>query len=50
MLLKNSPYKGQATYALVEELAASSLKTDPGAYRAEFVQLVKKAKALTGKP
>jgi len=50
MLLKNSPYKGQATYALVEELAGASLTNDPGAYRAEFVQLVKKAKALTGQP
>jgi Ca-activated chloride channel family protein len=48
MLLKQSPYKGQASYALVEELAMSSMTHDPGAYRAEFLQLVKKAKALTG--
>ena len=50
MLLKESPYKGTATYALVEELAAGSLTNDPGAYRAEFVQLVKKAKQLANKP
>ncbi|QEL17097.1 YfbK domain-containing protein [Limnoglobus roseus] len=50
MLLKQSPYKGQANYALVEELAASSMAHDPGAYRAEFLQLVKKAKALSKQP
>ncbi len=50
MLLKESPYKGTATYALVEELAAGSLTHDPGAYRAEFLQLVKKAKQLANKP
>ena len=50
MLLKESPYKGKATYALVEELAAGSLTHDPGAYRAEFLQLVKKAKQLANKP
>ncbi len=50
MLLKESPYKGTATYALVEELAAGSLTNDPGAYRAEFLQLVKKAKQLANKP
>jgi Ca-activated chloride channel family protein len=48
MLLKNSQYKAQANYALVEELVAASLTNDPGAYRAEFLQLVKKAKALSG--
>ncbi len=48
MLLKQSPYKGQASYALVEELAQSAMTHDPGQYRAEFLQLVKKAKALTG--
>ena len=50
MLLKESPYKGIATYALVEELAAGSMTHDPGAYRAEFLQLVKKAKQLANKP
>jgi len=50
MLLKESPYKGTSTYALVEELAAGSMTHDPGAYRAEFVQLVKKAKQLANKP
>ncbi len=48
MLLKQSPYKGQASYALVEELAQSAMTHDPGQYRAEFLTLVRKAKALTG--
>lgn len=48
MLLKQSPFKGQASYALVEELAMSAMTHDPGSYRAEFLQMVKKAKALTG--
>jgi Ca-activated chloride channel family protein len=48
MLLKQSPYKGQASYALVEELAQSAMTHDPGQYRAEFLSLVKKAKSLTG--
>lgn len=48
MLLKQSPYKGQASYALVEELAQSAMTHDPGQYRAEFLSLVRKAKALTG--
>jgi Ca-activated chloride channel homolog len=48
MLLKQSPYKGQASFALVEELAQSAMTHDPGQYRAEFLGLVRKAKALTG--
>lgn len=48
MLLKQSPFKGQSSYALVEELAQSALTHDPGAYRAEFLQMVRKAKSLTG--
>ncbi|MGK2908502.1 MAG: YfbK domain-containing protein [Sphingobium sp.] len=49
MLLRDSQYKGSANYALVEELAGASMTEDPGAYRAEFLQLVKKARALAGK-
>jgi Ca-activated chloride channel family protein len=53
MTLRNSPYKGNSSYALVLELVESAKKRDPGAfgeYRAEFVELVKKAKSLAGKP
>lgn len=50
MLLRDSPYKGNSNYAVVRELAQAAMKHDPGAYRAEFVDLVRKAKALSGKP
>ena len=50
MLLRDSPHKGDGSFALVQELAESARKHDPGAYRAEFVDLVKRAKQLSGKP
>lgn len=50
MLLKDSPYKGHSNYKLVEELAGAATKHDPSGYRAEFLELVKKAKTLSGKP
>ncbi len=53
MMLKDSPYKGSSNYGLVLELAASAKKREPGAhgeYRTEFIELVKKAKTLSGKP
>jgi Ca-activated chloride channel homolog len=49
MMLRDSPYKGQSNYGLVLELAEAAKKHDPGQYRAEFIELVKKAKALSGK-
>jgi Ca-activated chloride channel family protein len=49
MLLKDSPHKGHSNYGLVLELAEAAKKHDPGGYRAEFVELVKKAKSLAGK-
>jgi len=49
MLLRDSAYMGQSNYGLVLELAAAARKHDPSGYRAEFVELVKKAKALSGK-
>ncbi len=49
MLLKNSPYKGSANYGLVLELAQSAVSHDPNGYRAEFIDMVKKAKSLAGK-
>jgi len=53
MLLRDSPYKGSSNYGLVLELAASAKKREPGAhgeYRTEFIELVKKAQTLSGKP
>lgn len=50
MLLKDSPYKGHSNYQLVLELAGAATKHDPSGYRAEFLELVKKAKTLSGKP
>lgn len=50
MLLRDSPYKGGASFALVLELAEAARKHDPGEYRAEFVELVKRAKAISGRP
>jgi Ca-activated chloride channel family protein len=49
MLLRDSPHKGNATYAAVTELAQSSRGADLSGYRGEFLQLVEKAKALSGK-
>ncbi|HJZ93895.1 MAG TPA: VWA domain-containing protein [Gemmataceae bacterium] len=50
MLLRDSPYKGGSSYALVLELAEAAKKHDPSGYRAEFIELVRKAKTLSGKP
>jgi Ca-activated chloride channel family protein len=50
MLLRDSAYKGNANYAVTLELAEAAKKHDPGGYRAEFIDMVKKAKALSGKP
>ncbi len=49
MLLRDSPYKGNSNYAVIQELAGAAMKHDPSGYRAEFVELVKKAKGLAGK-
>jgi Ca-activated chloride channel family protein len=43
LLLRNSEYKGQATYDQVLALAGKARGEDPEGYRAEFIQLVKKA-------
>ncbi|HEV3023866.1 MAG TPA: YfbK domain-containing protein, partial [Pirellulales bacterium] len=47
MLLRQSPHRGNATWDAVVELAQEGLADDPGGYRAEFVELVRKAKALS---
>ncbi len=46
MLLRGSPFKGNLTYPGVLEIASSALGNDPSGYRAEFVDLVRKAQQL----
>lgn len=46
MLLRNSPYRGKATFDSILEIAQSSKGGDEKGYRAEFVRLVKRAKSL----
>ena len=48
MLLRNSEFKGDATYAGVKEIAESASNRDSHGYRKEFVEMVSKAKELTG--
>ena len=43
MLLRDSKYKGSATYGMVKNLVSESLDFDPQGYRAEFLELVSKA-------
>jgi Ca-activated chloride channel family protein len=50
MLLRDSPYKGNLTYAAVLELAAASRDSDQEGYRAEFIDLVKMAQGLAEPP
>lgn len=46
MVLRNSEYKGEATLPLVAKIAAGALGPDQGGYRAEFLDLVRKAETL----
>ncbi len=46
MVLRNSEYKGEATLPLVAKIAAGALGPDRGGYRAEFLDLVRRAEAL----
>jgi len=48
MLLRDSPHKGNANYDAVLEFAQGALGDDPQNYRHEFLDLVKKAKSLSG--
>jgi Ca-activated chloride channel family protein len=49
MCLRGSPNKGQANVSAVLELATEGAANDPGGYRKEFVELVKRAKQLGAK-
>jgi Ca-activated chloride channel family protein len=46
LLLRDSQYKGNLTYAAVLELAQAGLGSDEHRYRAEFVEMIRRAKAL----
>jgi len=46
MLMRDSSFKGDAGFEQVIRIAQSSLGTDTGGYRTEFVNLVKKARAI----
>ena len=46
MILRNSPHKGTATLDAVLELADEGKGKDEKGYRADFLDLVKKTKAL----
>lgn len=48
MLLRNSPYKGDATFAAVAEIADAARDNDEHGYRQEFLELVHQAKELSG--
>jgi Ca-activated chloride channel family protein len=48
MILRVSPHRGAATLAAVAELAQQGLGRDEGGFRAEFLTLVQKTRALTG--
>ncbi|MCH8047648.1 MAG: VWA domain-containing protein [Planctomycetes bacterium] len=49
MLLRNSPHKGDATYDAVLEIAGSAVGQDEHKYRAEFLQMVRRAKRISTK-
>ncbi len=46
LLLRDSQYKGNLTFAAVVELAQSGLGKDEHGYRAEFLEIVRRAAAL----
>ncbi|HJQ82154.1 MAG TPA: von Willebrand factor type A domain-containing protein [Lacipirellulaceae bacterium] len=46
LLLRDSQYKGNLTYAAALELAQAGLGSDEHGYRAEFVEMIRRAKTL----
>ena len=49
MILRDSKYRGNASFAQILELAEAALADDAQGRRGEFVALVKKAQQLSGK-
>jgi Ca-activated chloride channel family protein len=50
MLLRDSEFRGDATFATVARLAGAALGPDAGGYRAEFLDLVRRAESLRNGP
>ncbi|MCA9406055.1 MAG: DUF3520 domain-containing protein, partial [Candidatus Omnitrophica bacterium] len=50
MLLRNSEFKGNSSYEHVISAAQAGRGADPFGYRAEFINLVNKARALDNRP
>jgi Ca-activated chloride channel homolog len=46
MLLRDSEYKGNATFNTVAQWAQQCMGADPNGYRVGFIQLVRKAQAI----
>jgi Ca-activated chloride channel family protein len=46
LLLRDSKYRGEATYRLAEELAVSTLRGDHAGYRAQLLELIRTAQHL----
>lgn len=46
MLLRNSPHRGDASFAAVRQLAGDALGSDPGRHREGFLRLVQNAERL----
>lgn len=49
MILRDSPHRGDTTCATVLDMAQGAVANDASGYRAEFVELVKKAQAMSPK-
>jgi len=48
MVLRNSPHCGELNLSAVEEFAAGATGEDPHGYRAEFVEMIRRAKQIQG--
>ena len=46
LLLRDSPHRGHTTYGSVLEIAGAAKGADKHGYRAEFLEIVKRAQAL----
>ena len=49
MLLRGSAYAGDVTFAQIEDVASGAIGNDASGYRAEFVDLVRKAAAIANR-
>jgi len=48
LILRDSPYKGDADFNLVRQLADGARGRDDNGYRSEFISLVDQARSLGG--